>query len=66
MRDDKCNARGCNSVAQNGNVNAGTAISPVNARYVPDAVVAFAASALPPMLQRPEEFGDLLFPQDRT
>lgn len=43
MCDDKCNARGCNSVAQNGNVNASTAISSVNAYYAAVAVAACAA-----------------------
>lgn len=44
MHDDKCNARGCNSVAQNGYINANTAISPANARYVAAGVAAFAAA----------------------
>lgn len=45
MCDDKCNARGCNSVAQNGYVNASTAISPANACYVAAGVAAFAIVA---------------------
>lgn len=61
MCDDKCNARGCNSVAQNGNVNASTAISPANARYVPAAVAASAVAA-----KDRAEFGDLLFRGGRT